>query len=662
VRPLVSWGSRELLKNHDLNHEGRLLNVSHPTLAVSPTVTAALLLCARESLAQLGLPAPSAAQVLKATGAGRSRAYELLDDLRALLPGLQRPPGRPARPEQPVEPPPAEPTHELTLQTLRFVAAHPGCLSTGSERAHYTEAFRLHALELRRQHAELSLEAFAAAIDVPFGTLKDWLAVSGLEATDTESDATSSAKPEAPETTGATAPTNAWIETVLSEYRTWCGSFVDFCSHIQQHCRVPLGRSAIAAILEADGVRLRLRRQGRSPDEEALRGSFVTFFPGAQWEGDGRKTTVTIDQEPFTFNLELVVDTYSDGFVGLCVTDTEDSAAVTTAFDAGVETTGEPPLDVLLDNRPSNHTPQVDAALGPDTLRTRSTPGRAQNKAHVEGAFGLFAQALPALLITATTRRELARQVLELVATTFARAINHRPRRDRQGRSRADLYTDKPTPEQVAQARAELIERHRKQQLAQQTALSRQDPLLLLLIEQAFHRLGLVDPDQHFAAALCRYGRDAVVEGIAIFDAKNSAGTLPNDVDARYLLGIVRNVAHDSELCDMTASLIDSRLAARDLALQILRDDRAVAEQLHCDTADLLAHHTDRATGADRNIDRVFWTLSAANTILAAASDDPKRADWTRYAAARIGLATHLSQHDRANMIRLLTRRVLPLT
>ena len=133
-------------------------------------------------------------------------------------------------------------------------------------------------------------------------------------------------------------------------------------------------------------------------------------------------------------------------------------------------------------------------------------------------------------------------------------------------------------------------------------------------------------------------------------------------VDARYLLGIVRNVAHDNELCDMTASLIDSRLAARELALQILSDDRAVAEQLHCDTADLLAHHTDRATGADRNIDRVFWTLSAANTTLAAASDDQKRAEWTRYAAARIGLATHLSQHDRANMIRLLTRRVLPLT
>jgi hypothetical protein len=637
------------------------LTVSHPSLAVSSTVTAALLLCAREPLGQLGLPAPSTAQILKATGAGRSRAYELCDALRALLPGLQRPPGRPARPEQPVEPAPAEPTHELTLQTLRFVAAHPGCLSTGPERLYYTQAFRLFALELRRQHRELPLEAFAEAIDVPLGTLKSWLGLSGLEATDTAAGAEPSAT-QAFDTTDVAAPTNAWIETVLCEYRTWRGSFVDFCNHLQQHCRVPLGRSAIAAILEADGVRLRVRRQGRSPDEQALRGSFLTFFPGAQWEGDGRTTTVTVGHEQFAFNLELMVDTYSDAFVGLCVTDTEDSAAVTTAFGAAVETTGEPPLDLLLDNRPSNHTSEVDAALGADTLRTRSTPGRAQNKAHVEGAFGLFAQVLPALVITAPTRRELARQILELVATTFARAINHRPRRDRLGRSRAQLYTDKPTPDQVAQARAALLARHRKQQLAQQTTLSRQDPLVLLLVEQALQRLHLADPDEHFAAALCRYGRDAVVEGIAIFDAKISAGTLPSDVDARYLLGIVRNVAHDSELCDMTASLIESRLAARDLALQILRDDRAVAERLHPQTHDLLAHHTNRATGAARNIDRVFWTLSAADAILAAASDDPERAQWARYAAARIGLATHLSQHDRATMIRLLTRRVLPVT
>ena len=37
-----------------------------------------------------------------------------------------------------------------------------------------------------------------------------------------------------------------------------------------------------------------------------------------------------------------MVGTYSHAFVGLCVTDTEDSAAVTTAFEAGLETYAAP--------------------------------------------------------------------------------------------------------------------------------------------------------------------------------------------------------------------------------------------------------------------------------------------------------------------------------
>ncbi len=631
--------------------------LSQPTAAVSPSLTAALLLCAREALSRLGLPRPSTAQVLQATGARRSRAYELSAQLRALLLSLQRPPGRPAGTEaEPAATRACERVQSLTLEVLSFVMGHPGCVAVGPERAHYHDLFRRRVLDLRRDYCDLDLDVFAAAVAVPLGTLKGWLAVPPEVATP--------GSPESPRDheLDTTAPTNAWIETTLSEWECWTGDFLNFCAHLQQHCRVPLGRSAIARILESCGVRLRHRRAGRSPDEEATRGSFETFFPGAQWVGDGSEITVVLGHEPFHFNLELMVDTYSDAFVGLAVTDTEDSAAVASAFADGVEATGQAPLDVLLDNRPSNHTPEVDTALGPETLRTRSTRARPQSKAHVEGAFGLFAQTLPVLAVTASTPREQARQIAQLIFTTLTRAMNHRPRRDRQGRSRVDLYTDRPTPEQVAEARAALLERHRKQQRAQQTLLARQDPLVLLLIGQALQRFGLIDPEQHFTAAIARYGRDATLEGIAIFDGKRSAGTLPDDADVRYLLGIVRNIARDNELCDITESLIESRLVARDVALQMLRDDRDVFESLHHDPAERIAHHADRATSAVRRIDRLFWTLAAAETITACANDDVNRADWTRYAAARIHAATHLPHRERCELIRLLSRRVLPVT
>jgi hypothetical protein len=601
--------------------------------------------------------------VLQATGASRSRAYELSDNLRALLPSLQRPPGRPAGAgSKPAAAIASDRVQQLTLDVLGFVMSHPGCVATGPQRGHYQDPFRLHVLDLRREYSDLDLDVFAAAIAVPMGTLKGWLAgPSSVPDTSGPPDSDAS-DPTVEPPVDATAPTNAWIETTLSEWEPWTGDFVTFCSHLQQHCRVPLGRSAIAAILECTGVRLRHRREGRSPDEEALRGSFETFFPGAQWVGDGSKITVVLGYQPFHFNLELMVDTYSDAFVGLAVTDTEDSMAVASAFADGVETTGQAPLDVLLDNRPSNHTPEVDAALGPDTLRTRSTRARPQSKAHVEGAFGLFAQTLPVLAVTAATPREQAREIAQLVFTTLARAMNHRPRRDRHGRSRVHLYTDQPTPEQVAEARAALLERHRKQQLAQQTLLARQDPLVLLLIDQALERFGLIDPDQHFTAAIARHGRDAALEGIAIFDGKKAAGTLPDDIDARYLLGIVSNVANDNELCEITESLIESRLGARDLALQILRDDRAAFEQLHPDPGQRIAHHADRATSARRKIDRLFWAFATADAIVASSDDDGGRAHWTRYAAARINIATHLPHRERCELLRLLTRRVLPVT
>jgi len=640
-----------------------LSKLSQPTAAVSPSLTAALLLCAREPLGRLELPSPSVAQILQATGARRSRAYELSGELRELLPSLQRPPGRPAGAgPRPAEAVATDRVQQLTLEVLGFVMDHPGCVATGPQRAHYQDPFRLHVLDLRREYSELDLDVFAAAIAVPLGTLKGWLAgLSSVPATNGQLDADAS-DPAVAQSVDTTAPTNEWIETTLSEWEPWKGDFVTFCSHLQQHCRVPLGRSAIATILECTGVRLRHRREGRSPDEEALRGSFETFFPGAQWVGDGSKITVALGHEPFHFNLELMVDTYSDAFVGLAVTDTEDSAAVASAFAAGVETTGQAPVDLLLDNRPSNHTPEVDAALGPDTLRTRSTRGRPQSKAHAEGAFGLFAQALPVLAVTATTPREVARQIAHLVFTTLARAMNHRSRQDRRGRSRVDLYQERPTPEQVAESRAALLERHRKQQLAQQTLLARQDPLVLLLIDQALTRFSLIDPEQHFASAIARYGRDAVLEGIAIFDAKKAAGTLPDDIDVRYLLGIVRNVASDNELCEITESLIESRLAARDLAMQILRDDRAVFESLHPDPGQRIAPYADRATSARRKIDRIFWTLATADAIAASSDDDESRAEWTRYAAARVGIANHLPHRDRHELIRLITRRVLPVT
>jgi hypothetical protein len=595
-------------------------------------------------------PDATVEQVLAATGATRTRAYELRDALLAALPVLQRPVGRPPAP--PHEPNP-DATSELRGAVLAFLMSHPGCVH-GVERHGYTDPFRHFVLELRERHAEVDLEHFAAAIMVPLGTLKAWLDAGGDHAANVDA-------PDAPDVTDSAPDTMAspQAQVVLSCWETWRGTFGDFCKHVRKEERIPFGTSLISQILFAHGKRRPRRRPGRSPDERALRGAFETFFGGAQWVGDGSPIAVTLNERRFVFNLELIVDAHSGGFVGMSVRDQEDSAAVTDAFDDGGVTTGEAPLALLLDNRPANHTADVDAALGDTTLRMRATPFRPQNKAHVEGAFGLFQQTIPPLNLHGNDPRELARQVLALVTQTWARTLNHRPRADRGGRSRVDLYGEPVTAEQIDAARAALEERCKKQNRARMTALMRLDPTVRAILDDAFQRLSLLDPEHHLRVAIARYPLDVIVEGIAIFQAKRRVGTLPPDVDARYLLGIVQNIGNEREGIAIAEELLRARLDARDRLLAPLVDARDSARGKTPNLRERVLRFVDLALAAERRIDRHFWLLAVAEDITRAKIDTAPLID----ALARRIHATHRVPHrDRIEAVSIILENLTPLT
>jgi transposase-like protein len=618
--------------------------VAHDRPDVSPAVTAGLLLAAHARLKQLNLPRPTVAQVLEATGAGRSRAYELKDAILALLPDLVRPVGRPRAPSSPR---PSADIAELSQQTVRFIADHPGAMCGGAARRRYSDDFRRFVLELCEQHRELDLAAIAEAVCVPLGTLKDWLR-GGRAQTD----------PPADKDIEAEQVTETRLQMLLEQWSRWQGPFTAFCNHVQYHLRIPYGRTLIASILEQHGVRLARKRPGRSPDEKALRAAFETFFAGAQWEGDGSPIEVQLGNQRFTFNLELMVDAHTDATVGISVRDEEDSAAVTEAFSDGVSTTGDPPLCLLLDNRPSNHTDGVDQCLGESTLRMAATVRRPQNKAHVEGSFGLFCQRVPPLDLSAPSPRALARQVLMLVVTTFFRTLNHRPRRDRAGRSRVELYqADVPTAEQIEQARRALAERCRKQQQARETLAARTDPVVRRTLDDAFRRLGLQDPDSNIRAAIARYPLDAVVAGIATFEGKRAKQTLPPGVDGRYLLGIVRNIAQEDEGIAISEALLSERLAARDRILADLQATRDHVARASPDPLALLKALIDHALQADRRLDRLFWLQTAADHI----QSQPQHRPLLRVAARRIHSTHAVPYGQRLAAVRLLAAKVVPL-
>jgi hypothetical protein len=623
-------------------------------LATPHVVLAALLLVARTLCEHFALPAPDVAQILAATKASRSAAYHLTGPLVELLHTLARPRGRPKKPPPKGGAPSSAPeAAALTRAVLAYVMRHPGCVHKDHARQQYSDGFRHFILALHAQHDTLALDVFAAAVDVPQGTLKDWLRVS-LSA---QSSPESSPPPEPPPPCSATETLH--IQTVLDAWTRWHGDFGDFCEHVRRDLLVPFGRALISHLLHAHDLRTPGRRQGRHSSLIASRGSFITFFPGAQWVGDGMQVPVVLDGQRFTVNLELDVDAHAGAFVGLSVRDEEDAPAVVEAFQHGLNATGSPPLALLLDNRPSNHTPDVDAALG-DTLRIRATPERPQNKAHVEGAFGLFSRALPELVFdTRQGASALARSLVRTMASIWAQTMNHRPREDRNGRSRVELYDDKPSAEQIDDARKKLRDIAHQQERARLTLQQRRRPEILALLDDHFSRLGLLDPQRHLRLAIAGYPLNAIVAALAIFDGKRRAATLPPGADARYLLGIVRNLADKAEGELVARAMLEMRLEAKDRMLAPLRDARDAL----CpgdDAARVSANCVDRALLTKSTLERLFW-LGALADFLRLRPLDHQRALFLD-AARRIHATFAVTTRERGDAVRVLAEQLVTIT
>jgi hypothetical protein len=619
-------------------------------------IVAALLLVARAAAARYALPVPSAEAILTATGASKSRAYELALELVALVPTLARRAGRPAKP---APPPVSVDTVAITLAALTYVMSHPGCVDRG-RRQSYAQGFRRFVLDLCAKHPDVATETMADAIAVPLGTLKDWLRTpASVPAAATDDEPTGERIASAPTVDGEVDVLR--FKSVIEAWRRWCGSFRDFCEHVRRDLHIHLGRDIIAKILRVEGLRRVTARGTVVSDAIATRGSFRTYFPGAQWVGDGMQVPVLFGGERFVFNVELDVDAHTAAFVGASVRDAEDSAAVVEAFDGGVATTGAPPIALLLDNRPSNHTPDVDEAIG-GTIRIRATPERPQNKAHVEGAFGLFSQALPPLVLDTTgSARDQARRFLSLVVDVWAKTTNHRPRPGRNGSSRIDLYGDAiASDEQIAAARKDLGELAKRQQLARRTLEARRRPDVLMYLDDAFARLALLDPERHLRIAIAGHPKSAIASGVAIFEGKRRAGTLPDGVDARYLLGIVKNVTAKTEGEIIAKMLWDERMRARDFFLVPLRAEREklLAERAH-EPEYAIGDCADHALATDTIFERAFW-LETIVTLIRKQPEDAREELFltaTRYLEA----VFDVPPAERHDAVRFVAERLLEL-
>ena len=584
------------------------------------SVSAALLMIAREILPELDWPSTDA--LLARLQAGRTQAYTMASRLREVLAELHGKPGRPPQPDGYSE----DKLMPVARATLDYLMRHPGACSAHQERCHYSDGFRCFIVGLVEpgQLAEgFSLDELSQACNVPRGTLKEWL----------------SGPPRKP------APRqNELVQLhqheILSLYENWEGGFLSFCRFAREEHGLNYGPTYIGNLLEMTGERIRKKKEQQAVWSHE---TYRKLFPGAQWLGDG--STVKVQnismqwgEEVYAFNLEMVLDVASGAVVGMAVSDFEDEAVLLDAFADAVGNTGSAPFALSLDNRASNHTEKVSEAIKEaDSEILATTLGRGQSKAPLEGTFGLFNQDLPKLLITGDSLREQARSALKLIVQAWVRGRNGRPRKSLNGKSPADYYrSHQPTPAEIDEIKRWIGDLRRRQAKLRQTRQQRADRVKVEFLKQALAELGIEDPGDKLAIALSFYGRDAIVDGLATYQAKLEMGTLPaNALPGPYLGGIIRNKNRQLEITLKSERSIEKRRTLNDLTLRYLCREADSLEK-ESDPALLWGQKLSRALHAPRALDYYFWSGLCAEHL--ARLDQPERLALydrsTRYIAA----------------------------
>jgi hypothetical protein len=563
------------------------------SIKLSPLLQAAVTFMAIRVLASLNLPCPTMMAVAKALNVSRSRASELAGTIEAQLPNIQRPAGRPKADQTTSSP---ETAVSVITSVRDFLMAHPGAVDRGVKRAHYSDAFRLFAIDLFAPGGlghGLPVPRAAELVGVPVDTLRQWLR---------------EPKPVEPVETGAQSDISdgaGVIEQTLALWERWSGTVTAFRDALRDHHYIELSWHLLRSLLELGGHRK--PKKHRKSDAEAIRGALERFFPGAQLMLDGKHMLIELQGTSYAVNWELAVDADTGAHVGFHVSATEDSVALIEAVDMAITTMDHVPVAVLADNKPSNHGEGVAAAMAElDVLLMPSTPSRPENKATVEGAFGLFAQTMPDIILSAASPRQLVSQVVHYVLWAYCAGRNQAPQSRRRGKSAIDMFGEADVSDDDIEAAKARLLAIKKRILANRKAdQRREDPVVRTMMVRAFDRLGLADPEGQFVAALARLGLGPALEAVAVFTAKKDAGRLPTDFPERYLLGIAHNVAAREEDLAVYHELLRLRTEAHERLLDPLLDDLDQISTLP--TIEFIGAVLEHLRLAKAVIDRRFW-------------------------------------------------------
>ncbi len=559
------------------------------------TLMIAMLTLARHLAAvlEVDLGAPMA-EICRTLGANRTSVYEQIHRLLACLGELaKRRPGRPPLAES--SHPQAEPLAlQLTVEVLEYRLQHPGSVIQHRQRTTYADGFRRFVLE-HRDRWQGTLEAFAQAVRVPLDTVRDWI----------QRDRPQALQPPLKKRPPLPVEASKVTRQVVEEWMRWVGPTRPFIGHAAQ-C-FDLSPAQVAQLMKILG----LIRPHRRPASCRYRGSTQSLTPGTMLVTDGKWITVELlDSEQTVYvNWQGIVDQATGCDTAAVVTPQEDADAVRQAYERSLHFLGGLAPEALLhDNKPCYDDADLHQLLQQcGTEMIPATLRRAQNKAVLEGAFGLWQQRVGTLRLDDTDDHSFLKSAVQEVIRAYTAATNAVPRPDYDGRSRLQVLQETcPTAEQrqrdqdfLAQLKADHRRPRRRQPL----------PESLQLIEHVFERFELVshDPRGELRRYLATFSPPAIRRAAAILAAKLEHH-LERRYAHRYLAKLIRSQQDELDLERAAEELLELCQRQNQDWTQREQQHFQILAQERPDPAELASAVAERAAFGGLPLQATFWS------------------------------------------------------
>jgi hypothetical protein len=505
----------------------------------------ALNLVARECLIGLGVePGSNLAATCAANGVSRPLVYAAKDRFEEGLAAVSTPgPGRPRQGATAGQA--ADPGYrslaecDLRIAVLEHRLEHPGAVVIhASGRATYSDAFKRFILDVSDNFGGRD-EDFCRAAKLPWSTLMTWRQLDAREPI------VPPQRPERRDVWPTGAEPNELARTVVDDYKRWEGKFRDFLRDASR-------RLGIAPRVVRSVLRIACMLPSNNIKPPRYRGATVKGTPGAIIVTDGKdiEVSLTATGESRTFNWQGTVDQATACHLAVVVTPTEDAAAVGDAYTQAWEFLGRPPLALVHDQKPIYWDAELRELVELESVMIPATLERPENKAVVEGQFGLFEQHVGPIVLDNTNHDTLVISAVHEVVRAYTAGINHAARAELNGRSRAEVVRAAcPDPKKDAELVANLKATHQRGR--HPAAPLPTAPVALALLDEAYTSLGLMASDakgQRRAWLAATYEPAAIRQAVAIFGAMRAKGRLRGKHADRYLIKLIREAQVDIDL------------------------------------------------------------------------------------------------------------------